>query len=221
MTQTASQNVANALGSVGGYCIPNTCLAVVGKWCGVNSGPPTAYGAWQLSQYKHAGDGNPPAGVPVYWSGGLGHVALSIGGGNIVSTDWPHSGVIGKTSIAELTRAWGKQYQGWTEDIEGRAIAAIGSAGAVNANLVPPGATGPGANGSLPFVDGITTTLNQIRDALSAIGKVVGWVSDSSNWLRVGLILVGIILIVLGVIESSKVTGALSSATKGLTNVVT
>jgi hypothetical protein len=50
----------------------------------------------------------------------LGHVALSLGGGKIRSTDWPSKGKVGTTTIATLNRTWTKQrYRGWSEDING------------------------------------------------------------------------------------------------------
>lgn len=97
--------------------VPNTCGATVGRWLG-GKGPhgPTAIRAWDSApaSVKHRGDWSPPAGVPVYWRGGsAGHVALSLGGGRIRSTDWPRRGVTGTTTIESLTRAWGKHYEGW------------------------------------------------------------------------------------------------------------
>lgn len=97
--------------------IPNTCGATVGHWLG-GKGPHggTAISAWDNApaKYKHPGDWHPPAGVPVYWRGGrAGHVALSLGGGRIRSTDWPSRGVTSTTTIESLTRSWGKHYEGW------------------------------------------------------------------------------------------------------------
>ena len=84
---------------------------------------PTAYVGWQNSDLKHPSDRNPPAGVPVYWgpkkSSAAGDVVISLGGGAVVATDWPRSGVIGVTSIDARERQIGRPYLGWTGDVLG------------------------------------------------------------------------------------------------------
>lgn len=102
----------------------NNCLGTVSYWLGGSHGVPNAITAWQRSIAKHPGDLHPPAGVPVYWSGGRdGHVALSLGNGMIRSTDWPSAGRVGTTSISTLSLAWGKHYLGWAGDTWGRMLA--------------------------------------------------------------------------------------------------
>lgn len=65
-------------------------------------------------RYKHPGAGDiPPRGALVFWdTGGPGHIALSLGGGKIASTDYPRAGVIGIAPISEIDK-WGKRL-GWT-----------------------------------------------------------------------------------------------------------
>jgi hypothetical protein len=87
----------------------------------------TATRAFNGTQHRHTT--TPPAGVPVWWDKGrttaqfpegLGHVAVSLGGGKIRSTDWPSKGKVGTTTIAKLNATWTKQrYRGWSEDING------------------------------------------------------------------------------------------------------
>lgn len=108
-----------------------TCLATVSRWVGGPHGVPKAIDAWHLGRNKHRGDYNPPAGVPVFWSGGTaGHVALSVGGGKARSTDFRNGsyspGLTGTGSIHDIGRAMGKQYLGWTSDAWGKALAAGG-----------------------------------------------------------------------------------------------
>ena len=58
---------------------------------------------------------DPPPGVPVYFRNPrskYGHIALSLGGGRIRSTDWPRAGVVGNTTIGEQERAWAISYVG-------------------------------------------------------------------------------------------------------------
>src|SRR4051794_21661275 len=122
----ATRRANNALGS---RVTVGMCLHYVRVWCGAPGGYPTAIAGWRGAKYKHAGDKNPPAGVPVWYSGGsAGHVALSIGGGKIISTDWPHSGNVGKTTVTGLASSWHKTYLGWSEDIDNARIQKIGGA---------------------------------------------------------------------------------------------
>lgn len=86
--------------------------------------------AWDRATRRHP-DGDPPAGAPVYWGGGrFGHIALSVGGGLVRSTDWSHDGVVGEVSIARLTDAWNKPYRGWSSDFAGVPIPGLGHGGA-------------------------------------------------------------------------------------------
>ena len=64
-------------------------------------------------------DRNPPAGALVFFTTGkrAGHVALSTGGGGIISTDFPARNQVGATTIAGLEQKWGATYAGWTPPI--------------------------------------------------------------------------------------------------------
>lgn len=98
------------------------CLGFVRTAFGLQRVESTAIGAWDATKHKHRGDSNPPAGVPVFWSGGSsgdGHVAFSLGGGSIISTDLPYPGHISKAQLSDVQAAWGLKYLGWTEDLEG------------------------------------------------------------------------------------------------------
>jgi hypothetical protein len=89
-------------------------------------GIPDANAGWSMAKKKHTGSdkGSPPAGAPVYWgtSHPYGHVALSVGGGKVRSTDWPSKGKVGTVSISEMTSAWGMTLKGWAEDLYGDKI---------------------------------------------------------------------------------------------------
>lgn len=78
---------------------------------------------------RHLGDLKPPAGFPVAFKGGShGHRAISRGGGVIRSTDFNgktkrfEAGVLGNGTIAEVARAMGLTYVGWSETIGGHPI---------------------------------------------------------------------------------------------------
>jgi hypothetical protein len=94
------------------------CLKFVRTCYNVPPQYATAAIAWSKTKYRHGS--TPPKGVPVWWTGGsrgFGHVAISAGGGYVISTDSGGRGRVGRTSIAHITRAWGQTYRGWTEDI--------------------------------------------------------------------------------------------------------
>jgi len=62
-----------------------------------------------------------PAGRMLYWSGGsrgFGHAAVSIGNGQIASTDAPTSGRVGKVAIDWVRQRWGLTFLGYVE-VEG------------------------------------------------------------------------------------------------------
>lgn len=50
----------------------------------------------------------------MYWGGGSGHVALSLGNGYIVSTDIGGVGTVTTAPATDINRKWGKPYLGWT-----------------------------------------------------------------------------------------------------------
>lgn len=80
---------------------------------------------------RHPGDRHPPRGYPVAFSGGSrdhGHRAISRGNGILRSTDFDgatkryRAGVVGNGTIAEVERAMGVTYLGWSKTIDGQPI---------------------------------------------------------------------------------------------------
>lgn len=98
---------------------------------------PSAIAHWRDSVRtgrSHPGDLNPPAGALVFWSGGskkYGHVALSIGGGNVVSTDAKRPGKADVVSIAHINRTWRSfKYEGWSDPMHTKLSPGSSTAGA-------------------------------------------------------------------------------------------
>lgn len=122
MTRTGNDAVAwarNHMRWPQGYCLQyvRTCFDVGSKYYDATT-------AWENARYKHRTEngGACPRAVPIWWTGGSsghGHVALSIGGGMCISTDAAGPGKNARININELTRRWGLNFQGWTEDING------------------------------------------------------------------------------------------------------
>src|SRR5581483_1677380 len=112
--QNALKTTRNAVGR---------CDEWVAKYYGFSSsGYATAIMHWNSipPTQKHPGDTNAPAGSLVFWSGGstgAGHVALSLGGGRIISTDYPRSGITSTTTIDAISNGWGEHYMGWSQPV--------------------------------------------------------------------------------------------------------
>ena len=102
---------------------PGMCLQQVRVWYEIPSKYGDATDAWTNALGKHTGDRNPPRGAPVFWTGGSaghGHIVMSLGNGQVRSTDWPSSGKVGTTTIDELSNKWGSlKYAGWAEGFNG------------------------------------------------------------------------------------------------------
>jgi TP901 family phage tail tape measure protein len=123
--KTGQNAIAWAMARLGDGGWLGLCQKFVRMSLGAGAGFPSAIAAWNGAKLKHgiSNSSAVPAGVPVYWGGGaFGHVALSTGGGGIISTDFPTSNKIGKGTIAGLTAKWHKPLLGWTEDINGKRI---------------------------------------------------------------------------------------------------
>lgn len=82
----------------------------------------SAYAAWTHAQHRHVGDRTPPVGVPLFWKGGshgYGHIALSAGNGLCWSSDVRRTGYVDLVKISSIETAWGQEYLGWSEDLNG------------------------------------------------------------------------------------------------------
>lgn len=132
MPVSRQQAVANALNSTTnkvGMCAQWTrerfAIPALGDFD--RDGDADAVDMWQACALKHYADVEPvpPAGVPVFWSGGSrghGHAAVSLGGGMVRSTDAWTAGLVGTVPLSEIGRRWGMHYLGWTEDLYGHEI---------------------------------------------------------------------------------------------------
>lgn len=97
---------------------PGFCLRFTRELYGVPKVYDDAAEAWHHTKRRHT-SWPPPPGVPVWWTGGHGHVAPSAGGGDVYTTDNPLEGrgEVGLCPIQTITTRWGKTYQGWSEDL--------------------------------------------------------------------------------------------------------
>lgn len=99
------------------------CLSFVRQAYGLPIVHPNAGVAWDKAEHKHqtTDAGSIPAAVPVFWElpGVADHVALSAGGGLCYSTDAKRTGKVDLVTIDSISRAWGAQLLGWTEDLNG------------------------------------------------------------------------------------------------------
>jgi hypothetical protein len=102
------------------------CLMGVRMAFGRPGGTLYAGQAWDRALHKHrvSRGSQVPRGVPVFWetSGVADHIALSLGGGWCLSNDIKRSGYYDRALIDNISRAWGAQLQGWTEDLNGARV---------------------------------------------------------------------------------------------------
>lgn len=127
------------------------CLRNVRRLYGVAALYPDARSAWDHAVYRHpVGDSptrraetpsmpvtiedhlarvgrfNPPAGVPVWWSGGShgdGHVAVaSHDRTRVWSTDIRRPGFFDLVDTVSIAYTWGLTLLGWTQDVNGRTL---------------------------------------------------------------------------------------------------
>lgn len=127
--RSVAKRVAAAKALVGSRRLSGWCEKFVRQSFGFPARYASATLAWQDTERRHADISSAPAGVPVFWelhpankNHGLGHVALSVGGGYCISTSVGPGGAIGKVGIDALTRAWQMTPRGWTEDYHGRTV---------------------------------------------------------------------------------------------------
>lgn len=115
---------AKALSYVGKAQYSGMCEMFTRTCFGFSAKYASALRAYNASLAKggfHAGDMNPPPGVPVFWDITSGrnaqydHDAVSVGGGYVVSTSAGPNKTIARIKISELTTKWGMKYRGWGE----------------------------------------------------------------------------------------------------------
>lgn len=123
----ASPAVKTAMAKVGTTSYKGKCEQFVREAFGFPQKYATANQAWQDAGEKHLGDMNPPPGVPVFWDliGGANdqadHIALSVGGGKVVSTSVGKNGAVGVISIKDYTGPTAK-YRGWAGVYHGQHV---------------------------------------------------------------------------------------------------
>jgi hypothetical protein len=135
MVYSADRAVQNALASTTNT--PGSCQRWTREQYGAPSagdqdhdGDADAVDGWlsEPSKYRHT-DRHPPRGAPVAFHGGssgYGHRAISLGTGQIRSTDMSSSsysrGHVGTTTIDQIELHMGVHYTGWSESIDGYLI---------------------------------------------------------------------------------------------------
>lgn len=120
------------------------CLATVRQYYAVPPKYLTAADSWQAAEHKHFAKSGieVPRGAPVWWTGGssgAGHVAISVGGGLCLSTDWKEPGKIDYARIDDITATWALNFKGWTRELNDVVVWRPAPAGPVVhlSNLLP------------------------------------------------------------------------------------
>lgn len=112
-----------------GYCMEAVWTAFGNPTPDAPGSYPMARSGWERTpeQFRHY-DRVPPKGAIVYFHNtanpsAAGHIAISVGGGYIVSTDKPGPGQVGLVSISEIENSWGgRTYLGWTDYFMGNPV---------------------------------------------------------------------------------------------------
>jgi hypothetical protein len=128
MVRDAEATARSAEGSTT-YTPPGMCLQWSRTRADIPSLFPDAATAWRNAFHRHKGDRNPPRGAMVYWLGGskgYGHIAVSVGGGKVRSTDVPTGGKIGTVPVGWFEQHWGLPYAGWADNVNDVRIPGVG-----------------------------------------------------------------------------------------------
>lgn len=99
---------------------PGMCLQWSRQRAAIGSRYGDAATAWRNTNDRHPGDRNPPRGAMVYWTGGsqgYGHIAPSLGGGKVRSTDAGGKGKVATVDLGWVESAWRMPYAGWAWDV--------------------------------------------------------------------------------------------------------
>jgi len=112
--------------SSGKTVTPGYCLRETRQYYGVPAVYPAAKDSLQDAlnkgkAYRIRNWSKVPRGAIVYWRGGgsqYGHIAISIGKGRVISTDWP-TGRYGRVHGATLMRSWGYTEAYWSPLVNG------------------------------------------------------------------------------------------------------
>ncbi len=106
------------------------CLLFVRVAFGIPKKYYSAHTAWLAAKHRHrTAIADIPAGVPVFTQGRswAGHIAVSLGGGWVRSTDWPSYGKVGTVRLTTLLATWRQHYLGWTEDLNDVLVVGVGA----------------------------------------------------------------------------------------------
>lgn len=109
---------------------PGYCLQWSRERATIGALQPDAATAWKHAFNRHPGDRNPPRGAMVYWLGGshgYGHIAVSVGGGRVRSTDSGGTGVPATVELSWPEQHWGLPYAGWADNVNDVAIPGVGT----------------------------------------------------------------------------------------------
>lgn len=217
-TTSSSQaiNIASSEANNGFLSGVGTCLMWVRETFGfttdpVQGNPPTAAEGWaQVPAGQKHTDTDPPAGVPVYWTGGSsgdGHVAISAGGGNLYSTDFGPNGYIGDgrvhaTTIDVINRDTALKYAGWAPYIGASPISSAGNYGTAQST--------PGTGETVATSSGSTSSSGSSSGLLSGIGGALTapftslFSALSQGVERIAYGLVGLVLLLMALHQAGK-----------------
>jgi hypothetical protein len=128
MVRDAEATARNAEGSTSNGV--GMCLQWSRERAGIPALFPDAATAWRNAFHRHKGDRDPPRGAMAYWLGGsqgYGHIAVSLGGGRIRSSDANGPGRPATVPLAWVEDHWGMPYAGWADNVNDQVIPGVGN----------------------------------------------------------------------------------------------
>jgi hypothetical protein len=192
---TAALSAASADANNGVIIGVGECLVFVRSVFGLSSSYPTAADAWNaIPSPEQITTGTPPAGVPVYWTGGEsgdGHVALSAGDGNVYSTDFGPNGYVGdgrvrETTIDVINEDKDLHYAGWSPNIGTISV----NSGALGTVYNTQGTGETTVSGTAPTSSGSSISAG---DFLTPITNIFQWFEGGLE--RIALFVGGILIL--------------------------
>ena len=187
MVRSQADAVAWAQKKVGTTGYGGMCLQFTREAFDIASKYECARDAWNAAKYKHAtsSTSNIPVGVPIFLdssSSEYGHVAVYVGGGQMVTTH-ASTNKVGQDNVSQWVNEYGYHVLGWTEDLNGVRICTDCDGGGSSSS-----GSGDGGKVKVPSVDvdgiwgsGTTTQRQALLTNMGLYSGVVDGVVSAQN----------------------------------------
>jgi len=141
----------------------------------------SAHAEWELvpAAQKHTGD-DAPEGTAVFWAPN--HVALSTGGGKVLSTDIERVGKVDEVNTGLIKERWGLELLGWSTWFDGHDIGLTVRATAVKVSLATAQADARAGTFSGPVADALRAMgLPATREGYAKVQEMYGYSGQQAD----------------------------------------